>query len=302
MTAYNEEKFVVSFLPDEQDFLNYFNKAISNLFRKGTGIIATYDSKLIGFLAGFSVNEFFGQCKGIYIPLFGHGVFKEYRSSIYKELYSRAAELWVEKSYMTHAITLYAHDDESINTWFWMGFGLRCVDAIREVESIEVEYNQSIKISKVDASYIPQLADIHRKHNEYYRKSPIFMPNKDEDPIQDLTQWIGKRNHHMWVAFDHEKPLGYMRIQPDAETFVSEHQSVMNVTGAYVVQDGRKSGIGAMLLAEIQQWLLNNGYPLCGVDFESLNTIGSSFWNKYFTPYTYSVVRRIDERIELRKL
>lgn len=71
----------------------------------------------------------------------------------------------------------------------------------------------------------------------------------------------------------------------------------MNITGAYVLESERKKGIGTMLLGAIQEWLLQNGYTLCGVDFESINITGSRFWNKHFVPYAYSMVRRIDERI-----
>lgn len=88
-----------------------------------------------------------------------------------------------------------------------------------------------------------------------------------------------------------------MKIQPDAETFVSKHRDVMNITGAYVLESERKMGIGTMLLGAIQEWFLQNGYTLCGVDFESINITGSRFWNRYFVPYAYSMVRRIDERI-----
>ncbi len=296
LSAYNEEKIAVPFLPDTHGYLGYFRKAIRNLFSKGTGIAAVCDGELVGFLAGFEIKEMFGKCKGIYSPLYGHGTNKENRSRLYNELYKRTADLWVKNACFTHALTCFAHGKETIDTWFWQGFGLRCVDSIRQVAPISISY-PSIKISKAGFNDIPALGDIHRQHNQYYRKSPIFMPTIEEDPIQDLTEWLKKENHHLWVAYHNGIPLGYMRIQPSAETFVSEHESVMNVTGAYVANSKRQSGVGSVLLGMIQQWLLDNGYSFCGVDFESLNTTGSSFWNKYFTPYTYSMVRRIDERV-----
>lgn len=39
------------------------------------------------------------------------------------------------------------------------------------------------------------------------------------------------------------------------------------------------------------------GYTSLGVDFESFNSTAYGFWMKYFTAYTHSVVRRIDDRI-----
>jgi GNAT superfamily N-acetyltransferase len=296
LSAYQEERKVLPYLPDEPEYLSYFQKKIGNLFAKGKGIAALCDDQLVGFLAGFERDELWGNCKGIYSPLYGHGVIKEHRHRLYQELYQRAADVWVSNSCTNHALTFFAHEQETIHTWFWLGFGLRCVDAIREVKPIQAN-NPAIHIRKTGLSDIPALAEIERGLHLHLRKSPMFMPIMEEDPIQHLTEWLSQPQHHMWVAYHDGKPLGYMRIEPIGETFVSEHASVMNITGAYVEDHERKSGVGVMLLGEIQQWLLQNGYPLCGVDFESFNPAGSNFWTKYFTPYTYSMVRRIDERI-----
>lgn len=296
LSAYQEERMAVPFLPDEQDFVCKIQSLIANLFIKGNGIAAICNNELIGFLAGFEREELWGKCKGIYSPLYGHGAMKENRRSIYQGIYQQAAEQWVKNSYTTHAITFFAHDQATIETWFWLGFGNRCVDAIRQVSPLNFSH-PSIRIEKADVSHVPALAEIERVFHLYFRSSPMFMPRVEEDPIQALTEWLIQHNHHLWVAYRDGKPVGHMSIQPDAETFVSEHETVMNITGAYVVDEERHSGVGGLLLGAIQHWLSQNGYPLCGVDFESFNTAGSKFWNKYFTPYTYSLVRRIDERI-----
>jgi GNAT superfamily N-acetyltransferase len=299
ISAYMEEKTAVPFLPYEKEDLCFLRKLITNLFDNGTGIAAVRDEELIGFIAGFEVKELFGKCKGIYSPLYGHGGKKEYRSVLYQELYTRAAEIWVTNACFTHALTFFAHDTETIDLWFRQGFGLRCVDSICESKTIPANNPSDTIIRKVDVLDIPALANIHRQHNMYYENSPLFMPRRNEDPVQDLTYWLKKDNHHLWAAYQDGKPLGYMRIQPEAETFVSKHRDVMNITGAYVLESERKTGIGTMLLGEIQEWLLQNGYTLCGVDFESINITGSRFWNKHFTPYAYNMVRRIDERISI---
>ncbi len=110
-----------------------------------------------------------------------------------------------------HALTFFAHDTETIDLWFWQGFGLRCVDSICESKKISAnntspesnlfpennpspendpfpENNPSkIVIKKANELDIPALANIHRQHNMYYRTSPIFMPRISEDSVQDLT-------------------------------------------------------------------------------------------------------------------
>lgn len=39
------------------------------------------------------------------------------------------------------------------------------------------------------------------------------------------------------------------------------------------------------------------GKTYLGVDYETVNPTALHFWTKYFTPYTYSYIRRIDERV-----
>jgi len=234
--------------------------------------------------------------------LFGHGTISEHRKKLYQGLYKHAADLWVKNCCYTHAITLFPHNKETVDIWYWLGFGLRCVDAIRKSMPIPINVkNPTMCIKKATLDDIPSIADIHFEHGQYYSKSPIFMPGMEtEDSTKYLTNWFKEENRHLWIAYEGDKALGYMKIQPQrAETFVSEHKDVMNIKGAYVLPKERNSGVGALLLGEIQNWLIENGYPLCAVDFESINPSGSNFWTKYFTPYTHSVVRRIDERVDM---
>ncbi|MFH0993844.1 MAG: GNAT family N-acetyltransferase, partial [bacterium] len=141
------------------------------------------------------------------------------------------------------------------------------------------------------------IAELHRQHNHYYRETPIFMPNRDEDPLADLNEWFSGENRHLWVAMKGDQAIGYMRIQPQGESVISLHPLMMNITGAYVVPEERGSRCGTLLLDAVSRWGMANGYPLTGVDFESINPAAAAFWMKHFTAYAYSLTRRIDERI-----
>lgn len=62
-------------------------------------------------------------------------------------------------------------------------------------------------------------------------------------------------------------------------------------------EEHRGKGVCQNLLNFVISTLNADGYTQLGVDFESFNPAARGFWLKYFTPYTHSVVRRIDERI-----
>lgn len=296
LNSYDSVREKMKFLPQKHNYYDVVKKGITYLFSNGDGVIATENDKLLGFLYGYKVKELFGSCEGIYCPLFGHSTLKHNKRDLYELLYEKAAENWCEEKYLSHVITLFSSDEELLETWFWLGFGNRCVDSIREVSKIYVE-NDGIEIIKANESDIKDIENIYDRNNEYFLKSPLFMPSNNKISILDLYKWMKNKNHHLWIAYKNNEAIGYMKIQPKGESFISLHDSVMNITGAYVDEEYRNIKTGKILLSEIQKWLLKNGYKYCGVDFESFNILGSRFWNKYFTPYTFSLVRRIDERI-----
>ena len=99
LDAYKEEREMIEYLPNV-DYLTILKEKIQNLFKNGLGIVALVNGKVVGFLVGFEIQEFWGRCKGIYCPLFGHGAIKENREVIYQQLYKKAAEIWVEREIM----------------------------------------------------------------------------------------------------------------------------------------------------------------------------------------------------------
>ena len=70
-----------------------------------------------------------------------------------------------------------------------------------------------------------------------------------------------------------------------------------HIRGAYCLPEHRGKGLYQNLLNFTISVLKREGYTKLGVDFESFNPTARGFWLKYFTAYTNSVVRRIDERI-----
>ncbi len=293
---YQVERNSVPFLPFENNFKNLIRSRLKKLISEDTGVVALVNGKIIGFIAGYKINEFWGDCRGIYCPDYGHGAMGDDRKKIYQRLYRYSAGKWVEDGFTHHALTIYAHDRETIDTFFWLGFGLRCVDAMREAAAIE-KNNTELSINKVGKEGVAKIADLQEKFHNYLTESPVFIPGEKEDLEKYLEGWLDNNNRHLWVADKDEEAVGFMKMEPEGERFITESEAVMNITGAYVKEGHRQSRIAASLLGDIQKWLLGNDYKLCGVDYESFNPAGSNFWNQFFTPYAYSLARRIDERV-----
>jgi len=296
LDEYDKERQRLPYLPNKDLLLNKFKKRLRELFEKGIGITVFKQGQLIGYLIGYPVDELFNEKPGIYVPLYGHSTINNSKKEIYQELYKKAAEIWVEENYLTHAVTLFPYDKDVINTFFWLEFGLRCLDSIRKVELVENNINENIEIKKANVEDIKLMSELYRKDNLYYGSSPLFMPIDQNVSIDNLKEWFEKDNHHLWMAFRENKLIGYIRIEPKGETVISQYSKMMNVTGAFIDEKYRNQKIGKALLNEVLLWLKEKNYQLCGVDFESFNISGSNFWNKYFEPYTYSVVRNIIRR------
>lgn len=288
---YNKEKLKLNLPELNKDTKKLLEKEITNLIHKGKGLIALEDDNFLGYLLGYEIEEMWGS-PSIYIPMYGHGIISGDAKKIYQKLYQKNSEIWVNKGYKQHAITLYSREEKDINTWFWLGFGLRCVDAIKDIDT-KSEYNN--KVLEINSKNIYDLEEIHCQHTNYYSKAPLFMiRNEDKNPIETLKKWLEEENHHIFAYYEGETPLGYMRIEEVGEQFITTDSKMMNITSAYVNPSYRGKKIGCNLLKHIEKWLDEKGYEKLGVDFESFNVLGSNFWTKYFNPYAYTVVRRMD--------
>ena len=297
LDAYRVERRFVPILPDS-DYRELFTAQASSMADAGLGVAAMENGKLAGFLSGFPVDNFFGASRGVYVPLHGHGTLKDGKRFIYQQLYAAASKSWVREGLTSHVITLFAHDTEAVDTWFWQGFGLRCVDAIRPLAAVEAPSN-GLQIRRVMPGDAELLIGLHREHQRYYRNAPLFMPVKADCTAEKLWEWLTAKKHYMWAAFDGETPISYMRLRHEGETFVSDDEKMMNICSAFTTESVRRSGAGAQLLNCIVSWMAENSFERLGVDYESFNSYASRFWTKRFTAFTYSLTRRIDERIVL---
>ncbi len=69
---------------------------------------------------------------------------------------------------------------------------------------------------------------------------------------------------------------------------------MLNICGAYCLEKYRGQGLSRALLNHVLHTLHREGIAYLGVDYETMNPTAAGFWEKTFTPYTASLVRRID--------
>lgn len=293
--AYNDERRCVPALPDES-----ITPDLRELAENGLGAAAVEEGKLLGYVGAYGVVRpvfWTPDVGGVFSPLHAHAVQKEGREIIWRRLYQVAAEKWVSAGAASHAITLFAHDDEARSALYTYGFGLRCMDLMRTTEKMDTaDFCYELKDGRRE-----EMRNLRRELVRHLEKSPSFLV---DDP--DFTEkWLDQRDKEpprTFVAEKDGKIAAYMEATDDGENFATWGGGVMNICGAYCLPEYRGTGAAQALLGKMIEIFREEGYSRLGVDCESFNPTALGFWTKYFDVYTHSVVRRVDENAVVRRI
>ena len=295
---YNERQFVKE-LPQVCDIpdLNGFAK-------NGLGVVAFENEKMIGFLCCCEPfdNVFRAtDVRGIFSPMGANAAVSKNRAKIYAAMYQAAGEKWVKSGAVSHAICLYAHDEELQRQFYRYGFGLRCLDAIRPMELIDCKPCADYEFAELPKAECHLVYPLYLALYRHYCKSPFFMNREPETQEAFMVSSVPEEVRY-FVAMQNGKICAFLKISASGEPFVATGNIYRHITGAYCLPEHRGKGVYQNLLNFTISTLKGEGYTRLGVNFESFNPTGRGFWLKYFTAYTNSVVRRIDERITQRRL
>lgn len=263
----------------------------------GLGVAAFEDDAMVGYLCSVSPfqNAFRStNATGVFSPMGANGAVGENRAKIYARLYQAAGEKWARAGASSHAVCLFAHDREAQEQFFRYGFGLRCVDAIRKMDEINIPHCTGYDFGELPPSAYSKVYRLDRLLNQHQCESPFFM-NRKPDSLEDFIDAYEKQGARFFVAKQSDRICAYLKILRDGETFIADDSSYIHIGGAFCLPEHRGRGVYPNLLNCAIRTLKKENYTRLGVDFESINPTAWGFWPKYFDPYTHGVVRRIDE-------
>ncbi len=284
----------VPILPDGMEEPGKVSGYLEWLMSRGPGVMALEGERLVGFLGWMIVDGFRNtERRAAYCPEWGHGAAGPGRAAIYRALYRAASAEWARQGCQTHAVSILAHDEEAIQNWFWSGFGMSVVDAIRSMEPLENAVAKGLVVRKATPGDVDALAELEALHWQHYRQPPVFMAPQQPDDAEAFRAFLADPANAVWVAWDGEHPAGYMRFQGQSEgaAAIVNSPDKAAITGAFVRPEyrGRKAA-PALLDAALRDYAAR-GYGRCSVDFESFNPEAAAFWMRYFHPVCYSVMR-----------
>jgi GNAT superfamily N-acetyltransferase len=192
-----------------------------------------------------------------------------------------------------HAITLLAHDQIAEKTWFWNGFGLIVVDAVRPIQPLNMPLPTGLQIRGARSGDAHALAELDAEHCAHYTRSPIFMPPRAASDAAEYTAFLARPKNSIWLALDGEIPVGFIRYEAydfDGVAIV-ESDDAIAINGAYVRPAYRGRRVAAALLDAALRDYQARGFTFCAVNFESFNPEAAGFWMTYFQPVCLSVAR-----------
>ena len=293
----NERKQCLD-LPND-DFSKHLAGILNWLSSQPFGKAAMSDGKLVGYLifAG-PWDGFFGDVKGVFSPLGGSAFSYDYknRGRLASMLFASVAEEFVEQKVFSCALSRYAHDEEIAKSFVLNGFGIRCLDFVREISEFDLQNNSCEDVFKeLPVDKFAAVEHLQRGLHKHLAGAPVFFPSDDFD--EWFKNWIKRETMRIFAAETDGRIIGFISIDDNAENFITEHNTMKNICGAYFDENYRGKGIAQNLLSFVAETLKAEGVTHLGVDCETLNPTALNFWGKYFEPYTYSFARRIDERV-----
>ena len=253
----------------------------------------------MGYIGWYLVADFRNTGRmAAYCPEWGHAAAPENQVRIYRALYRAASTAWFEAGCQSSAISLLAHDPAVINTWFWNGFGLGVVDAVRPMQPLEISRSTDLLVRRATPADAETLAELEGEHTRHYIEPPTLMEPFHPASPAEFTDLLNTPPNSAWLAWDGTQPAGYLRFEGQgfgAAEIVSSETAVAN-TGAYIRPAYRGRGAApAMLDAALREYAAR-GFTCCSVDFEAFNPEAAAFWPRYFEPVVYSVFR-VPERL-----
>ena len=289
---YEEERRYVSVLPPigaVPDLMPYAEN--------GLGVAAFEGDNMIGFLC--AVGPFHNAFRstdaiGVFSPMGANAAISENRSNIYARMYQAVGEKWVHAGASSHAVCLYAHEREIQEQLYRYGFGLRCIDAIRDMDGVDDPPCVGYEFAELTPDEFIQVLPLVHMLDAHMAASPSFIL-RPSDTEESFINKVGQSHPTILVAKRNSQIVAYLRTEREGETFVCDIPGYTHVMGAFCLPEHRGKSLHQKLLYIMVQSLKAQGYTHFGVDFESINPTAYAFWLKHFDAYTHSVVRRIDE-------
>lgn len=294
---YKEMRSESAILPSQHEKQDLILPLLQNLVDNGPGVVAMRGPRLVGFLTGQVLPDFRGH-RAVWSPEWANAAEVKDSKEIYQSMYEVLSSKWVADGCSNHLITLFTDDYDAIDAWFWEGFAMVAVDALRDLSPIG-KRSASIRIRKAEIQDSDLLSKFCEKLVQHLLAAPTFLKQDHKDEKEHYEKLLSDPLCPRWFAYLGKDPVAFIGLEPanSSKCHIVSDEKTIRVADAFTLKDERHQGIATSLLSHAIEWAKSAGHIRCTVDFEPENIIARRFWLRHFQPICYSLVRHIDERV-----
>jgi len=265
---------------------------LADLASREESVAVLSNGRLLGYGIGFAIPNWHGWRSAI-MPEWAHATVRDDRSVIRRAIYERLSRQWTADGRTCHLVCMLA-DSAPLEEWQWMGFGLQCVDAVRDLEPVAGS-DPPCEVGRAAPQDAPIVAHLMTKLHEHLSDAPVFLPAEPPvDPDETKAALADPQRAHFLAHVDGEA-VGFLKIRganTDA-SWVVQDAGTAGIDGAYTLPECRGRGIATALLNSVIDWSHERGYCRLAVDFEAHNAPARALWFRHFQPVAYSVARYV---------
>jgi GNAT superfamily N-acetyltransferase len=264
-------------------------------------IVAVRNNHIIGFIGGFYLDDIDSHKHGFLTPLALHGV--KHGENIRLIMFKLIQEL--SRRCITHglyklAILFHAYDAEMKHILHDLGYGGLTIDFIRGVNKLSVKPLENILIESVTVEDLKNMLPLFKGIQDHLMGSPIFLYDENPyDPIIGNYEYqLQQGGNGLFVAKKNDVPVGYIKYTINSTNRQElDGGKTIGINGAFIIDQFRGMGIMDHLLNQVIDYAIQHGYTHIMTDCETANFEAVSFWSKHFTPYSFGVLRIINDLV-----
>jgi len=280
-------------LPNTLESPSETTSRLQPLQAAGRLLAARQNGIVVGYLGWYIVPNFRNSGRTVaYCPEWAHAAGQNDLAEVYAALYRHAAGLWAAADCQAHALTLLANDPLLKKFWFWNGFGLLVVDAVRSMQPPHAPLSPDFQVRRASPADARALSELDIEHRRHYSASPVFMASMQPTDAAAFEAFLFQPGNSVWMALEGWHPVGFMRFEPGGHgSDVLVTADTIGISGAYIRPPYRGKRLAVAILEAALAAYAELGFTRCAVDFESFNPEATAFWLKHFTPVCYSIMR-----------
>lgn len=294
VTAFARLRKQIQVLPAEMENPTQVEARLDWILHHGEGLAAQENGRLVGYFTWMAAEDFRGVSKtAAYVPEWGHSAESETIGKIYAKLFTEAAGQWDAKNFPIWAVTCLANNHFLERFLFHNGFGMIVQDAVRSTRMRKTAVEPGLQIRKCSRQDAELIAVLDLEHCDHYTRPPILMTPRQVETPAKIQEFLSDNVNSYWIAEMNGNAVGFLRFEGSstgAAAMVRSDKTVA-INGAFVLPQYRGYGAATATLQAALADYARQGFTTCSVDYETINPEAFRFWQKYFKPVCFSVVR-----------